>query len=188
VTEPVPVRPPRPGTRAPGTEPPGARPAGPAARRSGGAGTGSGTAPPTAGAPAVEAPRAPVGRPVVARRVVVTSPRTQAARQARATPRRRLDELADQTAIGDVLIRDLMRAQLGLALRVLAVLAILLGGTPLLFALVPAAAEAEVGGIAVPWLLLGGAAFPLLVLLGVVYVRQAERNEREFAELVEREP
>jgi hypothetical protein len=26
----------------------------------------------------------------------------------------------------------------------------------------------------------------LLVLLGLVYVRQAERNEREFAELVER--
>jgi hypothetical protein len=187
VTEPVPVRPPRPGARAPGTEPPGARPTGPAAGRSGGA-AGSGPGLPASGAPAAEVPRAPGGGAVVGRREVVTSPRTEAARQARTTPRRRLDELADQTAIGDVLIRDLMWAQLGLALRVLAVLAILLGGTPLLFALVPSAAGAEVGGIAVPWLLLGGAAFPLLGLLGVVYVRQAERNEREFAELVEREP
>jgi hypothetical protein len=124
----------------------------------------------------------------VPRRVVVTSPRTEAARQAKPTPRRRLDELADQTPIGDVLIRELMWAQLGLGLRVLAVLVALLAGTPLLFALVPGAGRAEVGGIAVPWLLLSGAAFPLLVLLGVVYVRQAERNEREFAELVERQP
>jgi hypothetical protein len=62
----------------------------------------------------------------------------------------------------------------------------LLGGLPLLFALVPAAGRAEIGGLPAAWLLLGLAAFPLLVLLGLVYVRQAERNEREFAELVER--
>jgi hypothetical protein len=118
------------------------------------------------------------------RRVVVTSPWTEAAHRAR-PPRRRLDELADQTAIGDVLIRSLIRAQLGLALRVLAVLVLLLGGLPLVFAVLPSAGRLEIGGIAVPWLLLGMASFPLLLLLGVVYVRQAERNEREFSELVE---
>jgi hypothetical protein len=121
-----------------------------------------------------------------ARRVAVTSPQTEAAWRARTTPRRRLDELADQTAIGDVLIRSLIRAQLGLGLRVLAVIVVLLGGLPLLFAAVPSAGRAEVGGVAVPWLLLGVATFPLLVLLGVVYMRQAERNEREFTDLVER--
>jgi hypothetical protein len=119
------------------------------------------------------------------RRVMVTSPRTDAAQRARPTRRRR-DELVDQTELGDVLIRSLIRAQLGLALRVLAVFGTLLGGLPLLFALVPAAGRAEVGGLPAAWLLLGLAAFPLLVLLGLVYVRQAERNEREFAELVER--
>jgi Flp pilus assembly protein TadB len=120
-----------------------------------------------------------------ARRVTVTSPQTDAAQSAR--PRRqRRDELADQTELGDVLIRSLIRAQLGLALRVLAVFVVLLGGLPLLFAVVPSAATVEIGGLPAPWFLLGLAAFPLLVLLGMVYARQAERNEREFAELVER--
>lgn len=119
------------------------------------------------------------------RRVTVTSPRTEAAQWARPA-RRRLDELADQTELGDVFIRSLIRAQLGLALQVLAVLVALLGGLPLLFDLVPAAGRTEIGGIPVPWLLLGIATFPLLVLLGILYVRQAERNEREFTELVER--
>jgi hypothetical protein len=117
-------------------------------------------------------------------RVRVTSPRTEAALQARPSRRRR-DELADQTAVGDVFIRSLIRAQLGLALRVLVVLVGLLGGLPLLFVLVPSAGRADVGGLSLPWLLLGVAAFPLLLLLGVVYARQAERNEREFADLVE---
>jgi hypothetical protein len=113
------------------------------------------------------------------------SPRTEAAH--RASPgRRRLDELADQTEIGDVLIRSLIRAQLGLALRVLVVVGALLGGLPVIFALVPAVGRVEIGGVPVPWLLLGGAAFPLLALLGLVYMRQAERNEREFTDLVGR--
>jgi hypothetical protein len=119
------------------------------------------------------------------RRVTVTSPRTEAAQRDRPT-RRRLDDLADQTELGDVLIRSLIRAQLGLGLQVLAVVIALLGGLPLLFVLVPAAGRAEIGGIGVAWLLLGMASFPLLVLLGVVYIRHAERNEREFSELVER--
>ena len=118
------------------------------------------------------------------RRVTVTSPHTEAAQRARPTRRRR-DELADQTELGDVLIRELIRAQLGLALRVLAVFVTLLGSLPLLFALFPAAGRIEVGGLPAPWFLLGLAAFPLLVLLGLVYARQAERNEREFADLVE---
>jgi hypothetical protein len=123
--------------------------------------------------------------PPPVRRVTVTSPRTEAAQRAR--PRRqRRDELADQTELGDVLIGSLIRAQLGLALRVLAVFVVLLGGLPLLFALVPAASRVEIGGLPAAWFLLGLAAFPLLVLLGLVYARQAERNEREFAELVER--
>jgi hypothetical protein len=127
----------------------------------------------------------PAPAPDPGRRVTVTSPRTEAAHSARPMRRRR-DELADQTAVGDVFIRSLIRAQLGLALRVLVVLVGLLGGLPLLFAAVPATGRAEVGGIALPWLLLGFAAFPLLLLLGVIYARHAERNERDFADLVER--
>jgi hypothetical protein len=121
---------------------------------------------------------------IVGRRVAVTSPRTAAGQRARPIRRRR-DELADQTGVGEVLIRSLIRAQLGLALRVLGVVVVLLGGPPLIFALFPAAGRFEIGGVGLPWLLLGVAAFPLLVLLGLVYMRQAERHEREFAELVE---
>jgi hypothetical protein len=122
--------------------------------------------------------------PLPGRRVVVTSPRTEAGHRARPVRRRR-DELADQTGVGEVLIRSLIRAQLGLALRVLAVVVVLLGSPPLVFAVFPAAGRVEIGGVGLPWLLLGVAAFPLLVLLGLVYMRQAERHEREFAELVE---
>jgi hypothetical protein len=119
------------------------------------------------------------------RRVVVTSPWTEAAQRAH-RPRRRVDELADETDVGDVLIRSLIRAQLGLALRVLALLVVLLGGLPLAFAVAPSLGELEVGDVGLPWLLLGLASFPLLLLLGIVYVRHAERNERDFTELVER--
>jgi hypothetical protein len=41
-------------------------------------------------------------------------------------------------------------------------------------------------GVRLPWLLLGVLAYPFLLLVGWVYVRMAERNERDFAELVER--
>jgi hypothetical protein len=35
-----------------------------------------------------------------------------------------------------------------------------------------------------PWLLLGFVVYPVLVLLGWRYVRRAERNERNFADLL----
>lgn len=120
-----------------------------------------------------------------ARRVAVMSPQTETARQRRA-PVRHLAELAEQTAVGDVLISSLIRAQLRLALAVFVVFACVLGGLPLLFALAPGVAEVEVAGMPLPWLLLGVASFPLLVVLAVYYVRQAERNEHDFVELVER--
>ncbi len=119
------------------------------------------------------------------RRVAVMSPQTEAARHGRA-PARPLTELREQTTVGEVLILTLMRAQLRLAVSLLVVFGCLLGGMPLLFALAPSVASIEVGGMPLPWLLLGVGAFPVLVVLAVVYVRQAEGNERDFVELVER--
>lgn len=104
----------------------------------------------------------------------------------RRTPSRPLAELAEQTSVGDVLIRALVRAQLRLALAVFVVFACVLGGLPVLFAIAPGVAGAEVAGMPLPWLLLGVLSFPLLVVLAVVYVRQAERNEAAFVDLVER--
>jgi hypothetical protein len=55
---------------------------------------------------------------------------------------------------------------------------------PLLFHLVPAVADVRVAGVPVPWLVLGALVYPLLIGLGLFYVRRAERHEREFADLV----
>jgi hypothetical protein len=112
--------------------------------------------------------------------VVLSGPRRSGA------PIRPRQELEEQTAVGEVLVRGLMRAQLALALRLSLVVIVGLGLLPLLFAVAPGVAQAAVLGIRLPWLLLGGLAFPFLVAVGWIYVRMAERNERDFAELVER--
>jgi hypothetical protein len=57
---------------------------------------------------------------------------------------------------------------------------------PLLFAVAPAAGRADIAGVPLSWLLLGFVVYPALVGVGAFYVRQAERNEREFGELVDR--
>ncbi|GGL04154.1 hypothetical protein [Nocardia jinanensis] len=91
-------------------------------------------------------------------------------------------EVAEQTEIGEALINGLIRAQLGLALSCGLVIALLLAALPLLFG-VTAVAETVVLGIRLPWLVLGGAAYPLLWLTGRVYLRLSERNENDFLEL-----
>jgi membrane protein implicated in regulation of membrane protease activity len=83
-------------------------------------------------------------------------------------------------------MRSLRRSQLRLGLLVCAALAVLLGGLPVLFALVPALGSVRLLGLPLPWLLLGVVAYPFMVGVCWFYVRQAERAEREFSELVER--
>jgi hypothetical protein len=100
--------------------------------------------------------------------------------------RRATTELAEQSPVGDALLRGLIRAQLGHALRLAAVVLLAVAGLPLLFALAPAVTHARPLGISLPWLLLGVAAFPFLYGMGALYVRLAERTEKEFVELVER--
>lgn len=123
----------------------------------------------------------PPGTPAP-RRVVVVSPRTRATRR-RALPVTR--EIDEQTRVGEVYVRTLVRTQLRLALFVCTVVACLLGGLPLLFALQPQLRLVRIGVLPLPWLLLGVVVYPALVLAAWLYVRQAERNERDFAELVE---
>lgn len=95
-------------------------------------------------------------------------------------------EIAEQTRIGEVLLRGLIRTQLALALRCAGVVAIGLGGLPLMFALAPEVARARPFGVVLPWLLLAVAAYPFLFLVGWAYVHLAERTERDFTDLVER--
>lgn len=118
------------------------------------------------------------------RRVSVTSPRARAVR--RPPGRQTLRALDEQDVVGELLIRSLMRAQLLLGLRIALVFGSLLGGLPLLFAAVPATRDARVLGLALPWFLLGLLVYPALLAGGWLYVRLAERNERDFVDLVER--
>jgi hypothetical protein len=96
-------------------------------------------------------------------------------------------EIEEQTPVGEVLVTGLVRTQLALALRLSLVVAALFGIQPLLFALSPRLARVSVGGLPLPWLLLGVLAYPAVLAVAWVYVRSAERNERHFAELVSRE-
>jgi hypothetical protein len=117
------------------------------------------------------------------RRVRVTSPRATATRQRRMTGASEIDA---QTDLGEVYMTSLLRSQLRLALLVLGALGVLVGGLPLLFILLPGLGATHVFGMPLPWVLLAFAVYPLLLLLGWLYVRAAERNEHDFTEVVER--
>jgi hypothetical protein len=128
---------------------------------------------------------APTGEPPEGppRRVVITGPRTRATRGPAHGAVRELDE---QTAVGEIYLRSLVRAQLRLALAVCVVAGTVITGLPLLFAQFPELRTTRVAGLALPWLLLGVLAYPALVAGGWAYVRLAERTERRFADLVDR--
>lgn len=94
-------------------------------------------------------------------------------------------EVDDQTEVGELLVRSLVRSQLGLAVRVGLPVLLALLALPALFALVPSLGRVTVLGVGLAWLLLGVAVPPLLVAVGALHVRLAERTEADFVELVE---
>jgi hypothetical protein len=118
------------------------------------------------------------------RRVRVTHPRTEAARRA---PTRSVSrEIHEQTELGELYTLALVKTQRRLAVVVCVTVALLLGGTALVGAWWPDFAHLRFAGIPVPWLLLGMVVYPLLFALGWFAVRQAERNEQAFVDLVRR--
>jgi hypothetical protein len=118
------------------------------------------------------------------RRVTVTSPRTRAAARPRYPVTQEIDE---QTRLGEVYMRSLIRSQLRLALFVCTALACLVGGLPLVFILAPRLREERLLGVPLPWALLAGLIYPMFVGCAWWYVRQAERTEQDFADLVDRQ-
>lgn len=116
-------------------------------------------------------------------RVRVTSSR----RAARAPMRRPLQaDLDEQTELGEVYLRGLMRAQLRLAVTILTVGVAALGGLPLVFSLVPAARDTRLLGVPAAWLLIGVLVYPVTVMVAVTYVRRATRIESSFTQIVKR--
>lgn len=118
-------------------------------------------------------------------RVRVTSSRRTAVTAVHAQSRLLARDLDEQTELGDVYLEGLMRAQLRLALMVLALMVAALGGFPLLLTLVPSTRTMTLAGVPLPWLVLGVLVYPATWLLARGYVRQAERIEADFADIVE---
>ena len=117
-------------------------------------------------------------------RVVVTHPRTRAARPG--SRHAVMRDVQEQTPLGEVYVNSLMRAQLRLGLLVCGVVCLVLGSLPLLFAKAPSLSRMRILGVGLPWIVLGLPVYLLLAVAGVVYIRRAERNERDFAEHVRR--
>ncbi|MBC9727207.1 hypothetical protein [Streptomyces sp. TRM68367] len=113
--------------------------------------------------------------PTERRAVVIGPPRRARPTSGYYRPRTEIDE---QTTLGHTYVRSLMRTQLRAALTVFAILVLLVGPLPLVFASIAGAARLE-------WLVLGFCLYAPLVLLARWYVRRAERNERDFVRLVE---
>ncbi len=112
-------------------------------------------------------------------RVRVTGP------DRRPRPGPRTGDIDEETPLGAVFLDSLLREQLWLALRILALLTLSVGSLPLVFHLAPSLGDIRLLGVPVAWLVLGVLVYPWLVVLGWRYVRRAESNERDFAELLE---
>jgi hypothetical protein len=97
-------------------------------------------------------------------------------------------EVQEQTLVGDAFVRGLVRAQLGLALRLAAVVVSAVVAIPLLNAVFPDLAAITVVGIRLNWLVLAVLVYPFFYGVGRLYVRLAEQAERDFVGVVDSEP
>lgn len=97
-------------------------------------------------------------------------------------------EVQEQTLVGDALVRGLVRAQLGLALRLAVVVIFTVGAILLLNRAFPDVAGLSVFGVRLNWLVLALLVYPFLYGVGRLYVRLAEQAERDFVGVVDSEP
>ncbi len=85
-----------------------------------------------------------------------------------------------------ILIKSLIRAQLGLSLVCLAFALAVTASFPILCAVLPSVIHVTVLGLPLTLIALGVGVFPVILLIGTFYVRQAARLERQFTQLVQR--
>jgi hypothetical protein len=98
---------------------------------------------------------------------------------------RTVAEIEQQTETGELLLRNLLRSQLALGVRLGLVAVFVFGALPMIFLVLPRAGTLELAGVTLPWLVLGLAPYPFMLALAWLYVRTAERNELDFADNVE---
>jgi hypothetical protein len=94
-------------------------------------------------------------------------------------------DLRDDTNAGRLLIRSLMRAQLGLSLLCLMLALAVTVSFPLIAALVPAVGRMRVAGLPLTLIVLGFAFYPVFLAVGWFYNRQARQLEARFTDLVD---
>jgi len=110
------------------------------------------------------------------RRVAVTSPQTRLALAGRRTGR-----VTAPPPLSSAVLERARRVhgrQLRSALGVLALLALLLIGLPLVLAAAPGADQVRLAGVPLSWLAVGVLPYPVLVLLAGWQLRRAERAEQ----------
>jgi hypothetical protein len=95
-------------------------------------------------------------------------------------------DITEQTVLGKVYMRSLLRVQFRLGATLLGIVAGTVGAVPALFAVLPGLAGVRVLGIGLPWLVLGVAVHPVLLATAWWYVRLTERAERDFTDLLSR--
>jgi hypothetical protein len=98
---------------------------------------------------------------------------------------RTIKEVEENTVVGGLLRRDLIRSQLRVALRYAALTVGVLGTLPVLFALVPGVGRMDLHGVRLPWLLLGVLVYPFLVGVAWRFTRVSDRVEQSFADHVQ---
>jgi hypothetical protein len=120
-------------------------------------------------------------------RVRVTAPRTVLPGSgALPAPRSAADsrDAAEESDVGQVFVRSLIRSQLRLAVVVAAGFLLILVAFPLMLGLVPGLAESTIAGLPFDWVLLGAGIYPVIGLSAWLYIRTAARNEARYRDLV----
>jgi uncharacterized membrane protein (DUF485 family) len=112
-------------------------------------------------------------------RVRVTAPRSAA------RPAADSREAAQESEVGQVFVRSLIRSQLRLGIVVAAGFLLILVAFPLLLGLVPGLAAMRIAGIPFDWLLLGAGIYPVMGISAWLYIRSAARNESRYRDLTE---
>ncbi|MCO4237711.1 DUF485 domain-containing protein [Pseudarthrobacter raffinosi] len=110
-------------------------------------------------------------------RVRVTAPRSAP------RPARESREAAEESEVGQVFVRSLIRSQLRLAVVVAIGFMLVLCAFPLLLAALPGLAETRIAGIPFDWILLGAGIYPVIGLSAWLYIRTAARNEARYRDL-----
>lgn len=105
---------------------------------------------------------------------------TLGSREARSSVAGKLD-------VDTVYVRSLVRSQLRLGLACAIGFALIIGGFTLAFVLAPDLGTLMFAGFPVSWLMLGFGVNPLVVVIAVIYVRAATRNEAGYLSLSDRD-